>query len=664
MDPRWQNLPHTHAKFAPKTYPDRETWERERARLRRQILFAAGLWPMPEKPPLEIRIFNRIERDGYTIEKVHFQSLPNFYVGGSLFRPVDPQPDSHPGILSPHGHAALGRLQHGETSYPARGITFARMGCTAFMWDMVDYNDSARHLSGAYQKETYGVVHRAPWAHEQDERMLWNIGILGLQLWNGIRALDFLCELPEVDAARLGCTGESGGGTQTYNLYAVDDRLQVAAPVCMVSAFMQGGCVCENAPLLRVDTHNVDIGATFAPKPLLLVSSAQDWTQHTPEVEYPAIKRIYDLYDAGDNVSQIQIDAPHGYNLDMREAVYRYFAKWLDLPVGDDFVEPAFEVEDREDMLAFFDGLPDGAIARHEDLIRQCIAASKTALEAYRPSSDEAMAKNRRVLGRALRVAVGYDDSAVLYERDSETRFADMPCEDGILIGSRRGVRVPIRTFVPDAPSGTSALLLHARGMDALYSPIIRALLAHGQTVYAIDLFGTGRNVGEENPDEPRGSSPFFNTFNRTDDAERVCDILLATRHVPSGPLKIIGFGQAGLWALLAGAISERADLQLACDVGAFDTGREDDYLHRLPIPGILKAGGLPNAAALVAPNDLLLHNAGDAFDTSWAEDAYARHPKAALIIQRDRMKNDDAIDFLSWEGESRGRYEAGSYGR
>ena len=646
MDPRWQNLPHTHAKFAPKTYPDRETWERERARLRTQILFAAGLWPMPEKPPLEIRIFDRVERDGYTLEKAHFQSLPNFYVGGSLFRPVDPKPNSHPGILSPHGHAKLGRLQHGDTSYPARGITFARMGCTAFMWDMVDYNDSARHLSGAYQEETYGVVHRAPWAHEQDERMLWNIGILGLQLWNGIRALDFLCELPEVDAARLGCTGESGGGTQTYNLYAVDDRLQVAAPVCMVSAFMQGGCVCENAPSLRVDTHNVDIGATFAPKPLLLVSSAQDWTQHTPTVEYPAIKRIYDLYGAGDCVSQIQIDAPHGYDLDMREAVYRWFAKWLDLPVGDDFVEPAFEVEEHKDMLAFFDGLPDGAITRHEDLIQQCIAASKTALEAYRPS--RALAENRRVLGQALRVAVGYGDSAVVYERDAGTRFAAMPCEDGTLIGSRRGSRVPIRTFVPAAPSDTSALLLHPRGMDALYSPIIRALLDQGQTVYAVDLFGVGRNVGEENPEEPRGSSPFFNTFNRTDDAERVGDILLALRHVPSGPLTIAGFGRAGLWALIAGAISERADLQLACDVGAFDTGRADDYLHRLPIPGILKAGGLPNAAALVAPNKLLLHNAGDAFDTSWAEAAYARHPEATLTIQRDRVKNGALIDFSS----------------
>ncbi len=646
MDPRWQNLPHTHTEFVPKTYPDRATWERERARLKRQILFAAGLWPMPEKPPLDMHIFNRIERDGYTIEKAYFQSLPNFYVGGSLFRPVNPQPQSHPGILSPHGHAKLGRLQHGETSYPGRGITFARMGCTAFMWDMVDYNDSARHLSGAYEEETYGVVHRAPWAHKQDDCMLWNIGLLGFQLWNSMRALDFLCELPEVDTNRLGCTGESGGGTQTYNLYAVDDRLHVAAPVCMVSAYMQGGCVCENAPLLRVDTNNVDIGATFAPKPLILVSSSRDWTQHTPDVEYPAIKRIYDLYDAGDCVSQIQIDAPHGYNLNMREAVYRWFAKWLNLPFGDDFAEPRFEVEEHKDMLAFFDGLPDGAITRHEDLIRQCIAASKTALETYRPDTCEALAENRRVLGEALRLAVGYDECAVTYRCIGATCVADLTGEDGTLIGDRRRVRVPIRTFVPDAPSGASTLLIHPHGMNALYSPIICALLAEGRAVYAIDLFGTGQNVGEENPQDPRGGGPFFNTFNRTDDAERVYDLLLTLRHIADDPLTIVGFGQAGLYTLIAGAISERRDLQIVSDVGAFNTALETDYLNRLPVPGILKAGGLPNAAALIVPNNLLLHNAGDAFDTSWAEVAYALYPNATLTVQRDLLKNDDLIHF------------------
>ena len=647
MDPRWQNLPHTNTEFTPTTYPNRETWEREKARLKKQILFAAGLWPMPEKPPLDIHIYNRIERDGYTIEKAYFQSLPNFYVGGSLFRPLNPQPKSHPGILSPHGHAQFGRLQHGDTSYPGRGLTFARMGCTAFMWDMVDYNDSARHLSGTYQEETYGVVHRAPWPHKQDERMLWNIGILGLQLWNSIRALDFLCELPEVDTNRLGCTGESGGGTQTYNLYAVDDRLHVAAPVCMVSAYMQGGCVCENAPLLRIDTNNVDIGATFAPKPLILVSSAQDWTQHTPDVEYPAIKRIYDLYDAGDHISQIQIDAPHGYNLAMREAVYRWFARWLDLPVDDNFSEPPFELEEHKDMLAFFDGLPDGAITQHEDLIRQCIAASKTALETHRPNTSDALAENRRILGEALRIAIGYDDTTVTYQHNAKTQFSHLTCEDGTLIGNRRKVRVPIRTFTPESPSDASTLLIHPHGMNALYTPIIHALLDKGQTVYAIDPFGTGQNIGEENPEEPRGGGNFFNTFNRTDDAERICDILLALRHMPSGPANIVGFGNAGLWAIIASAISERANLQIVSDIGAFNTTTENDYLNRLPIPGILKAGGLPNAAALIAPNNLLLHNTGDTFDTSWAEAAYALYPEATLTLKNDLAKNEDLIDFL-----------------
>lgn len=646
MDPRWQNLPHTNTEFSPATYPDLETWETEKNRLKNQILFASGLWPMPEKPDLDIHIYNRIERDGYTIEKAYFQSLPGFYVGGSLFRPIDPQPKSHPGILSPHGHSKIGRLQNEETSYPARGLTFARMGCTAFMWDMIDYNDSARHLWGEYQQETYGVVHRSPWPHKQDNRMLWNIGILGLQLWNSIRALDFLCKLPEVDTNRLGCTGESGGGTQTYNLYAVDDRLTVAAPVCMVSAYMQGGCVCENAPLLRIDTNNVDIGATFAPKPLILVNSSQDWTQHTPDVEYPAIKRIYDLYDAADHVTQIQIDAPHGYNLAMREAVYRWFAKWLDLPFDDTFTEPPFEMEEHKDLLAFYDGLPDGAITNHKDLIEQCINASKTTLEFYRPTTSEVLTKNRQTLGQTLRIAVGHDDTTVTYEGGSRTQFSNIACQTGTLIGDRRNVRVPIRTFTPDSPTEISTLLIHTNGMNALYTPLIEQLLDKGQNIYTIDTFGTGQNVAEENPETPRGGR-FFNTFNRTDDAERIYDITLALRHITTKTINIVGFGNAGLWALIAGAVSDNTNLNVISDINNFDTTSENDYLTHLPIPGILKAGGLPNAAALNAPNTLILQNTGEHFDTSWAEAAYALHSDANLTIQKDLLSNDDLINFL-----------------
>jgi pimeloyl-ACP methyl ester carboxylesterase len=331
----------------------------------------------------------------------------------------------------------------------------------------------------------------------------------------------------------------------------------------------------------------------------------------------------------------------------MREAVYRWFARWLDLPFDDNFSEPPFELEEHKDMLAFFDGLPDGAITQHEDLIRQCIAASKTALETHRPNTPDALAENRRTLGEALCIAIGYDHTTVTYQHNAKTQISHLTCEDGTLIGNRRKVRVPIRTFTPETPSDTSTLLIHSHGINALYSPIIHALLDKGHTVYAIDLFGTGQNIDQENPEEPRGNGRFFNTFNRTDDAERIYDIALALRHMPGGRANIVGFGNAGLWAIIAGAFSERTDLQIVSDIGTFNTTSENDYLNRLPIPGILKAGGLPNAAALIAPNNLLLHNTGDAFDTSWAEAAYALYPEAILTLKNDRLKNDDLIDFL-----------------
>lgn len=655
MDPRWRDLSHTDTEFVPETYSTREAWEAKRAQIKKQVLFAAGLWPLPEKPPLNARIWNRVERDGYTIEKVWFQSLPGFYVGGSLFRPIDPQPHSHPGIISPHGHSDLGRLSESEAaSYQARGLSFARIGCTAFMWDMIDYNDSARHLSGAYQEKTYGIVHREPWKHAEDECMLWSLNSLGFQLWNCIRALDFIEQLPEVDTARLACTGESGGGTQTYNLYAVDDRLAAAAPVCMVSAYMQGGCSCENAPLLRIDTNNVDIGAAIAPKPLLLVSSAQDWTKHTPQVEYPAIKKIYELYDAGDKVEEVQVDAPHGYNKAMREAVYRWLARCFGLSIAQDYCEEAYETEPHENLLAFFDGLPDGAIDNHDDLIEQCIAAAQKMLEEHRPAALADLEKNRRVLGEALRLAVGYDDSGAVLQGRKQGEFAGIACRDEILLGQLRGVEVPVRTFAPENPCAISTLLISPQGAPALDAGLVRSLLDQGHTVYAIDVFATGRNRAGQDFEVSRGSSNFFTTFNRTDDAERICDIALALRYILSTDaqqhVRVAGLGTAGLWTLAAAAVlgPQNRSMRFVLDVDSFDTGSSASYLKCLPIPGILRAGGLENAAALVAPHDLLVHNTGGHFDCAVAEQAYGLYENAMLRVEQDQIENELLVEYLT----------------
>jgi len=148
---------------------------------------------------------------------------------------------------------------------------------------MVGYNDT-KQVSHTFAKDSISS--------------LYGINLLGLQLWNSMRALDFISSLPEVDTSRMGMTGASGGGTQTFLLTAVDDRIAVSAPVNMVSNVMQGGDLCENAPGLRINTFNVEIASMVAPKPLLLVSNTQDWTYNTRNTIMPMVQSIYKLYNA------------------------------------------------------------------------------------------------------------------------------------------------------------------------------------------------------------------------------------------------------------------------------------------------------------------------------------------------------------------------------
>src|SRR5688500_9452696 len=155
----------------------------------------------------------------------------------------------------------------------------------AFSYDMVGYNDTAQ------------VSHKFA---SDPTNQLWNISLMGLQTWNSIRALDFLESLSDVDKSRLACTGESGGGTQTFILGAIDKRLAAQAPIVMVSHSMQGGCLCENAPGLRVDYSNMEIAAAPAPRPQIIVAATGDWTKKTMEVEGPAIEKIYGLFRAKD----------------------------------------------------------------------------------------------------------------------------------------------------------------------------------------------------------------------------------------------------------------------------------------------------------------------------------------------------------------------------
>ena len=323
---------HINKHYAATDYGRLDEWQRYRQWLQRTMKVSLGLAPAPVKGPLKAKVFGKktlgSRQDyGYTCEKVCFESLPGFYVTGNLFRPEDKSKKKRPAILCPHGHWPDGRLHDRDPigSVISRCMQLARMGAVVFSYDMLGYGDSCQ-------------VDHCEMKHDPH----FGFSTMALQTWNSIRAVDFLESLPDVNAKRIGVTGCSGGGTQTFVLCGVDERIVAAAPICMISYQMQGGCVCENAPLLRIGATSVDIARLFAPKPMFMGSCTGDWTKDTEKEELPAIKNIYKLYGGAAKLMHHQVDDEHNYNKEQREHVYGFFNKFL---LGGESARPIKEPE-------------------------------------------------------------------------------------------------------------------------------------------------------------------------------------------------------------------------------------------------------------------------------------------------------------------------------
>src|SRR6185503_10925898 len=338
--------------YFPFTPPvSRGEWEQRAERVRRQIRVSLGLWPWPNRTPLNPVIHGAMDRGDYVVEKVYLESFPGFFVTGNLYRPKG-RTGKLPGVLCPHGHWANGRFydagektvreqiaqgaerfeESGRFPLQARCMQLARMGCVVFHYDMVGYADSQQisfDVAHRYGKPREAMEAADHWGYFSPQAELRLQCIMGLQTYNSVRALDWLCELPDVDPARIGVTGASGGGTQTFLLCAVDDRPAAAFPAVMVSTAMQGGCVCENCSGLRVDTGNVELAAIMAPKPLAM-SGADDWTKEIMTKGLPELKELYAMLGAEEKVAaKAWLEFPHNYAQPSREFMYSWFNKHL-----------------------------------------------------------------------------------------------------------------------------------------------------------------------------------------------------------------------------------------------------------------------------------------------------------------------------------------------
>ena len=316
---------------------DIDSWEKRAEIIKQGMIKGMQLDKMPEiignfKPIIR----NTKILDGYIVENIAIESFPGFYITGNLYRPSE-EKEKHAAVLCPHGHLKDKRF---TDFVQRRCAVFARMGAIVFAYDMVGYGECLQ------------VEHKNPIA-------------LLLQTFNSRRVLEYLLSRSDVDSSRIGMTGGSGGGTQTFILTAIDDRIKVSAPVVQVSAHFFGGCVCESGmPIHKSKIHqtnNVEIAALCAPRPLLLISDDADWTRNTPRVEYPYIQKVYALYNAEHKVENVHLPTErHDYGYSKRTAAYNFFAHHLGLndgkiPYEDGYKEDFVKILSKDDLKVFTD---------------------------------------------------------------------------------------------------------------------------------------------------------------------------------------------------------------------------------------------------------------------------------------------------------------------
>lgn len=620
-DQRVVRVRETNTVFTMPEFESKDAWESFADSLRQRILLSSGLYPMPERTPLNAKVFDRVTHDDYTVEKVHFEAYPGFYVTGNLYRPVGEGP--FPAVVGPHGHWEHGRLEDGERgSVPARHITFARMGIVAFSYDMIGYNDSMQFEHN--------------WGGEKEK--LWGLHPFAMQLWSSIRAVDFLSELPDVDPERIAATGASGGGTQTFSLMAVDPRIKVAAPVNMISSTMQGGCLCENAPIIRLNNSNMEIGALMAPRPLLLVSATGDWTRETPRVEFPAIRSIYALYGVEDRIHNVHVDAEHNYNLASREAVYEFFGKWLlhDEAAYAGFKEPPYTVEDEAALRVFGDALPEGA-ATSEQVLATVVDLQKQRLNAQFPADAASLAAFRETYEGVLAQITGAEvpePNSLQCERTGLIQGGAHWTERWVLHRTRVHDAVPAIFYRSPEPDLQNATLIVREGGKAPsvnvggpVLPEVEAAIAQDRAVLIIDLYLEGEHHSPFAETQQTVIGKFGDTFQPTKTANQVQDILTAIaflrgRRDLTGDIALVGEGRAGVLALLAAAIDGGVE-SVTADLNHFDAGNDEAWAEQYYIPSIRSVGDVATAGILLAPIPLHLSNAHPAFPVDTIRNAY-----------------------------------------
>jgi cephalosporin-C deacetylase-like acetyl esterase len=634
-------------------------WDRKRARITtpaeleernrfvraRCIEMVHGL---PERTPLDPVVVRTHERDGYHIENLMFQSRPSFWVTASLYLPARNK-GPFPGIISPCGHSSQARLY---PPYQYMYLGLVKEGFVVLAYDPIGQGERRYFWNPLTKQDEIGGP--VTWEHSLPGQLLLLLGedLTHYRIWDGMRAIDYLLTRPEVDPQRVGCCGQSGGGTLTLFISALDERVKCAAvheggthhrwPI-EVHAETRLGTGDTEQHFFPAGTYGIDLPdlhIAIAPRPLLATIEHFNTSFNRATAD---IKARYELIGVPEKFATVEAGDPHDMTMKLRLANTDWFCRWFYHRRGPE-VEPDFRLESAADM--------------------NCTAAGSVRYSGQGDTIYSLILKKQAVLPPAQAISKADLDSRIrslIRYRKSDEPVSPRPLEttprrgyqiEKLQFLSEPGIYIPTWVFIPEAPGPdrTALLFIDEQGCEenGLEFGPLEQLTRAGNLVVSVDV----RGIGGTSPPHPDESGRGL--FGHVDDAEttmqymawemnesvfgmrvqdvvRSVDYALSRADVDRGGVRVIGRRRGALWVLFAAVLDPRIAHAICdhCLLSYRALTSSDRYLHAADIfiSDALKYFDLPQVAAAIAPRRLALIAPVDAMksaiDEGTARQAY-----------------------------------------
>lgn len=602
-----------------------EDWKNSRPKIRQQVLYMLGLDPLPAKTALRAKITGVLDRDRYRVEKVAFQSLPGLYVTGNLYVPKGGS--KLPAVVYLCGHAP--GPWGAKVQYQHHGIALASHGYVAFLIDTIEFGE----IPGIH--------------HGTHDLGMWNwlsMGYtpIGPEVWNAVRALDYLETRPEVDPKRIAVTGISGGGAISWYAAAADERFQVVSPVC--ATWSAKNQLAENSVVENCDCiyfHNTfmldlsTVGALIAPRPLKPLSARRDemFPQDGYHEVYRRLKPLYDLYGDSTRIAEYDYDTKHEDVVPFRKEAGEWINRWLKQDLTP-FEEGAIHREEPT-ALAVLDGRPDDAINDHI----QDTFIPLHQMQEWKTLSDWKQRKSNLVAEIKDKVFRAFPRTTVPFasiknvERGWTSRYTDAW---NVEFSTEENVRVTGQLFIPRDGRFTSEAVIFVKGTDDIVESVDYDLIlpSLGKKVVlilkprAVDypLSNSGMATLKRSASLVGATVESMQVW----DIFRTVDYLISDQNLKLSGISIYGRRHMGALGIYAAMLDERITKVILDDPPS-------SHRQGPALLNILRLTDLPEAAALIAPREVIsLTPFPESF--GYTEKIFALHGKKEAMHQANGL--------------------------